>query len=192
MWKFGGHSKRGKAVMKAMTWLGGTMVGFLILVMAFVLFGPRFGWRVDTVLSGSMAPAFGAGDAVVIQEVDPAAVKVGDIITYRGPDNSRTIVSHRVVDITQRPQPVFTTKGDANEEVDNYTVPAQNVIGVVKFSVPLVGYFANFAKTRTGLIVLLIVPGLLVIGNEMRRIWVALSAMEKKKQHGSPAEGEPS
>ena len=182
MWKFGGHSKRRKTVMKAMTWLGGAVVVLLVLAMAFVLFGQRFGWRVDTVLSGSMAPAFRAGDAVVVQDVDPATVKVGDVITYRDPDKSQVIVSHRVVDVTKGPKLVFTTKGDANQEVDSYSVPAQNVVGVVKFSVPLVGYFANFAKTRMGLIVLLIVPGLLIIGNEMRRIWVALSAMEKKRE----------
>ena len=176
--------------MKAMTWLGGTMVGFLILVMAFVLFGPRFGWRVDTVLSGSMAPALGVGDAVVIRDVDAAGVKVGDVITYQAPGNRRMVVSHRVIDITQRPRLTFTTKGDANEEADNYSVPAQNVMGVVKLSIPLVGYFASFAKTKTGLLLLLIVPGLLVIGNEMRRIWVTLSALEKEREAGSSVEAE--
>jgi len=189
MRRSGTQNKRRKALTKALIWLSGAALTLLIGAMAFVVIGPRFGWRVDTVLSGSMEPAFGAGDAVVIQGIDPTRVKVGDIITYRASDDSSMLVTHRVVEIAGGSRLTFTTKGDANEEIDNYNVPAQNVIGVVKLSLPLVGYFANFAKTRTGLLVLLIIPGALVIGNEMRRIWVALSEMETKRKQANLSDG---
>ena len=155
--------------------------------MAFILFGPRLGWRVDTVLSGSMEPAFGAGDAVIIRDVGATDVKVGDVITYRSPGNESVIVSHRVVEVHPAPRLAFTTKGDANEEVDNYRVPAGSLTGRVVLSVPFFGYFANFAKDKLGLLLLLIVPGSLIIVIEMRRIWKALSAIEQDRQQSRPS-----
>ena len=175
--------------MKILKGVTTVLVALLVLAMAFMLLGPRFGWRVDTVLSGSMEPVFGAGDAVVIRNIDPTKVNVGDIITFRNPGNESVIVSHRVVQVEQGSQPIFSTKGDANEEADNYKVSSDNLTGLVTLSLPLVGYFAGFAKTRMGLVLLLIVPGLLVILNEMRRIWVTLSAMEKQRQSSPSTQG---
>lgn len=159
----------------------GIMLLVLIMVLAlFVLFAPRLsGWQIDTVLSGSMSPVLKVGDAVVTKPVDPNAITVGDIITYRSPVDGK-LVTHRVVEVEKHSAPIFRTKGDANSSADSYLVPAQNIVGKVSFHIPLLGYVAQFIKTPLGFILLLALPGAVIIGMELKNIWAALS--EKPKQ----------
>src|SRR5437868_2450342 len=87
---------------------------------AALLFVPRLlGWQVDTVLSGSMTPAYPVGSVLFVKPLSPAAVDVGDIITFRTGAGDGTPVSHRVVSVERSSNGLaFVTKGDANEEPD--------------------------------------------------------------------------
>ena len=157
------------------------MLLVLIMVMAlFVLFAPRLsGWQIDAVLSGSMSPTLEVGDAIVTKPINPDAITVGDIITYRSPVGGK-LVTHRVLEVEKHSAPIFHTKGDANNSADPYLVPAQNIVGKVSFHIPLLGYMAQFIKTPLGFILLLALPGAVIIGMELKNIWAALS--EKPKQ----------
>lgn len=148
---------------------------------AAILFAPHLGWRIDNVLSGSMSPAITVGSAVVTQPVDVRTIDVGDVITYRSPRNGE-VTTHRVVEIKSEIPRTFITKGDANEDVDPYTVPATNVEGKIVFDVPLLGYVADFIKTPMGFILVLGVPGGLIILLELRKMWIDLSEEDKRKK----------
>jgi signal peptidase len=116
------------------------------------------------VVSGSMAPAIGAGDVVVVGDSDPATIREGDVITFvRAEEEAPT--THRVVDIHQRDDRLaFETKGDANENVDPELVPESNVIGAVVLTIPYIGYVIQFVNTPVGFLLLLGLPlGLLVV-----------------------------
>jgi hypothetical protein len=65
----------------------------------------------------------------------------------------------------------------------NYLIVSQNVVGKVRFHIPLVGYVANFVKTPLGFILLLCVPGFIIIGMELRTIWTTIS---KRGKHKAP------
>ena len=107
----------------------------------------------------SMQPAICDGDILIVEPVEPAAVKIGDIILYRAEEN---IVAHRVLDLkksnVQSPgphashdrvthQPIegassagyypvpgthrsFTLRGDAASACDDH-VTAEQVLGRV-------------------------------------------------------------
>jgi signal peptidase len=94
----------------------------VIAVAALLLFaiGPRTGaYRTVTILSGSMAPAFSAGDAIITTPISASAIQVGDVITFHAPIEGRPVVTHRVIDVDQeRGRPVIRTKGDANDAAD--------------------------------------------------------------------------
>lgn len=86
----------------------------------------------------SMAPTLSEGDLVVMREVSPDSVDVGDIIQFRGEFRS---VLHRVVGIEGTgPNRVFTTKGDGNNVADPQPVRAEAVTGEVLFYIPKLGY----------------------------------------------------
>ena len=116
------------------------------------------------VLTPSMTPAIAPGDVVVVAERDPAAIEVGDVITFaRG--TSDVPVTHRVIDVVEEGGTiVFETQGDANEGPDPGLVPAANLVGAVTLTIPVIGYVIQFAGTQAGFITLVLLPfGLLAL-----------------------------
>lgn len=105
---------------RAGQWASGLFLTTAGLVLAVVSLGPLTGaYRLATVLSGSMTPGMPAGSAAVLVPVDPAALRVGDVITFHAPTAERPVVTHRVVEIGEPgPHPVLRTKGDANASAD--------------------------------------------------------------------------
>lgn len=124
-----------------------TIAARIVLVLSFLLLaalglGPRTGrYQVMTVLTGSMTPTIPAGSLVVVRPVDPANLRVGDVITYRIPVQDRRVVTHRVVELIQSgTAPTVRTKGDALEESDPWTTRfAGEPVWRVQASVPIVG-----------------------------------------------------
>lgn len=122
------------------------------------------------VLSGSMEPTASPGDAIVVEEINPAKIEAGDVIAFQ---KSRDGVptTHRVVTVTQSDSGLaFITKGDANEDTDPAAVPASRVVGRVMtveghlFVIPYVGHVILFIGTPVGFATLVGLPlGLLVL-----------------------------
>ena len=142
----------------------------LLLIAALIFFAPRFGWQVDTVLSGSMEPAIPTGSILVSRTVAADEIQVGDIITFSGSGRGR-FITHRVTAIERTNGIFFTTKGDANNTEDPFTIPDENVVGKVLVHIPLLGFLFSFLKTPFGMILTLVLPGLIIIGLELREIW---------------------
>ena len=128
----------------------------------------------EPVYTGSMEPAIPVGSVVVIKPVDTETLNIGDIICFRLSESATTTVTHRIINITNEG---FTTKGDANEDSDQWIVKKENVIGKAIFTIPYVGYLGYFVRTPIGFILLIIIPASLIIILEMRII-----AKQLKKQ----------
>lgn len=92
-------------------------------------------WRPYAIVTGSMEPAIARGDLVLLEKVNPGEIEVGDIITFR---EGRTPITHRVYSISE--DGVIHTKGDANAQVDPYSIHASDVIGRVKYKIPHLGW----------------------------------------------------
>jgi signal peptidase len=91
------------------------------------------------VTSGSMQPNIAVGSLLIVHTVDPAAVQVGDVITYAG-YTARNLTTHRV--LSRRyvaGQLHFQTQGDANDTPDVDLAPAAGVVGRATLDVPYVG-----------------------------------------------------
>ena len=124
------------------------------------------------VLSGSMNPVMQTGDMVVVRTMLPEDVGVGDIIAYHDPGGAENvIVTHRAIGIEREGATInFKTKGDANEDVDTYTVTSDDVIGEMVFVIPFLGYALDRAKGKLTFILLVILPSLLIVADELRKI----------------------
>ena len=142
------------------------VLGTVVLVAAPQALGAEASY---VILSDSMEPTFGAGDLVVVRSVPPDAVATGDVITFERADSDGTLtVSHRVVAVEERGGEIrYRTKGDANPSVDRRPVPTENLVGRVWFAVPLVGHLVIFARTPVGIVTLVVVPGVLLVVNEL-------------------------
>lgn len=152
--------------------LYGVIFASLLLVAGFIaISGLKIpgNYQLLTVLSGSMEPEINRGAVVVIKPSDE--YRVGDVITVAEPVNPKASLTHRVVEVKEREGKMFyVTKGDANNAADTEERPKGNVLGKVLFSVPLVGYPISFAKTREGLIFLIIIPATIIVYSELMSI----------------------
>lgn len=88
-----------------------------------------FGFRSFIVLTGSMRPTFDAGSFIIVQDIRPEDMHVGDIITYQVEGD--TMLTHRVVKIEKDDKggSVFITQGDANNAADINPVNPRQVVG---------------------------------------------------------------
>ena len=141
--------------------------------------GPRFfAYETFIVRSGSMEPSIGTGALVVVQPVDPRQIVVGDVITYRRPEDPDTTITHRVVDVRPATSgataPVFRTRGDANSAVDPWEVQLQGVAWRVSYSVPGAGFLFAFTQQPLGRALFLILPGLGLGALWLHRTWLRL------------------
>jgi len=161
---------------------GIALIFLLLTAAALVFISPRFGWRVDTVLSGSMEPALRVGDVVVTRPVELETLSSRDIVTFHSPLNS-SVISHRLISIEEGSSLSFRTKGDANEDADPFVLSSSNIIGEVCFRIPYFGYAAQFMKTPLGFLLTLCLPGLIVIIMEIVKIWRILTEREMEKKY---------
>ena len=142
-------SKTIKQIWNAVT----TVLVTVVVILALALAGARFvGMQVFTVLSGSMEPVYHVGSLIYVKEVDPYELEAGDVITYMLSDD--TVSTHRIVGVVpdeEDPAVIrFRTKGDANDAEDGTLVHYKNVIGSPVFTIPMLGYVANYIQNPPG------------------------------------------
>lgn len=125
----------------------------LVVILALLLVGARVvGLQVFVVLSGSMEPTYHTGSLIYVKKVDPYTIQEGQPITFMM--NETTVATHRVVSIVpDEEDPTvlrFRTKGDANDVEDGGLVHYKNVIGTPVFSIPYLGYVADYIQHPPG------------------------------------------
>ena len=133
-----------------------TILVALVVLLAVALVGVRLaGIRTFTVLSGSMEPTYHVGSLIYVKKVDPTTIRPGQVITFMLDEN--TVATHRVVEVVpdeDDPSTLrFRTKGDANDAEDGSLVHYKNVIGTPVFTIPKLGYVANYIQHPPGLYV---------------------------------------
>lgn len=125
---------------RAGAWAALALAGGVLLVMVLV---PRLaGASAYTVLTGSMSPGLPPGELVVVRAVDPAAVRVGDVVTYQLESGAPAVVTHRVAGVLVggAGDRSFRMRGDANAADDLEAVRPEQVRGVLWYHVPLLGW----------------------------------------------------
>jgi signal peptidase len=142
----------------------------LICFTVFTIIAPFLGWRIDVVLSGSMEPAVQTGSVVIVRPIGPEEIRTGDIIMYSSPDRT-SLITHRVVKIEYTPGLRFVTKGDANNNSDINPIQPDQILGIVTFTIPFLGYLTQFIRTPLGFILFFLTPAAILIGSEMFHLW---------------------
>ena len=136
------------------------LVTIVVLIAVFLMGSRLLGFRVFSILSGSMEPKYSEGDLIYVQQVDPSEVREGDDITFVLNENL-LVATHRVIDINHA-QKEFVTQGIANDTVDD-PVHFNNLIGKPVFSIPLLGYVSNWIQTSPGMYITIALGILLVL-----------------------------
>jgi signal peptidase I len=155
-------------------------IAFIVLVAVLLIVSilPITGnFKVMTVISGSMEPAIKTGSVVAVKPV--ADYKIGDVITFGPYSKTKAPTSHRIYDIkVVNSQPVYITKGDANNAPDTREIKKSDIVGKVLFSLPYLGYAVDFAKKPLGFALIIIVPAAIIVLDEAKKIY---GELKKKK-----------
>lgn len=146
------YSDMSKAIQKVWNVVTTSLVT-VVVILALLLVGVRFfGMQVFTVLSGSMEPTYHTGSLIYVKDVDYRELKEGDVITFML--DADTVATHRIVGLVpdeQDPGVIrYRTKGDANDTEDGSLVHYKNVLGTPVFTIPKLGYVANYIQNPPG------------------------------------------
>lgn len=167
-----------------------TVILFLnLIMMVFLVISSKasggepqaFGYQFKTVLSGSMEPTFRTGSVIAVKQVkDKNSLKKGEIVTFI--EEPGKFVTHRIIDVVKQGEDVlYTTKGDNNEEKDINPVFSDNVVAKYSgFTIPYLGYFIDFTQSPKGMAIILIIPGVILIGYASLTIYQAIKEIENK------------
>ena len=178
-----------------------TVLVILIVILAVLLVGVRLaGFRVFTVLSGSMEPTYHVGSLIYVKDVDYRQLEAGDVITFMLDEN--TVATHRIIQVVpdeDEPEVLrYATQGDANDAPDGTLVHYKNVIGTPVFTIPKLGYVANYIQNPPGtyiaisgaaiLLLLMFLPDLFS-DDEPKKTPESSGEAEPKKQKSSKKRG---
>ena len=150
-----------QTVKKVWSIVSTVLVVVLVLGAVFLMGSRLMGYRVYTVISGSMEPDISVGDLVYVKPVDPSTIQVGDDITFVL-NEDLVVATHRVIRIDAEKKHIYT-KGIANEIADTDPVHFKNVLGVVQFHIPLLGYVSDFIQNPPGMYITIAAGAALII-----------------------------
>ena len=115
-----------------------------IIIICLVIIGLNSGWfkyQILVVGTGSMEPNLNIGDVIVVKKIKDNQldkIKEKDVLVFK---KGNSIIVHRVVKINELGETVeYQTKGDANEDIDNFTPTQKDIIGITNFKIPVIGY----------------------------------------------------
>ena len=131
-----------------------------------------------------MEPNISTGSIALIKPA--SSYKIGDIITFEGnfkdARGKKIPVSHRIVEMrVERGNPIYITKGDANEERDSKEVPQSQVVGKVYLTIPYLGYAIETARTTYGFLALIIIPAGIIMWEQFGKIVREVKKMRDAK-----------
>ncbi len=159
------------------------VLAILVIVGALSLMSSRGipkNFRILVVRSGSMEPAIKTGSLVFVRPSEE--YNVGDIITFNK-INTKEPVTHRIKQIEEVDSTkIYTTKGDANNTLDLDKILGGQIIGKVFSHISYLGYVIAFTRTTPGFIILIIIPALLIIYDEINNIKKELRLRKEGKK----------
>jgi signal peptidase len=147
------------AKMKIFSWLATSLLGVALVGLAFVYVNPEY--HLLLVRSGSMTPAIHTGDLIVNGPVSGpigGEIEEGTVITY---ERNKDLITHRVLSVEGT---TLTTKGDAVEDPDPWSVSLSSVRSIYLFKIPFVGYLTSFVQTKMGWFMTIIIPSAILVG----------------------------
>lgn len=111
---------------------------FIVIIVA--LTSGIFKYFFLTVGSGSMRNELQVGDVIIVKKLNENEfdqIEVGTILVFK---IENKVVVHRVIEIEKGNDYIsIYTKGDNNKDRDNWVVKKENIIGLTKHKIPLIG-----------------------------------------------------
>ena len=147
---------------------------------------PLTGRQTLVIVGWSMEPSVPSGSAVVITPVQPADLRVGDVVSLRsGPEQA--VFTHRITRFVEVDGQLFMqAQGDANRDVDPSLVPFVAVLGRVDWSFPAVGLLVAYLDLPAGKLFAIFLGLTLIVSLRLLDKLAAVAAEEDRFSHRLP------
>ena len=115
----------------------GTTVAAVLSVLVVCLVSNKFKYGILVIATGSMTGTINKGDAIIFEQYDKKPLEAGTVIVFQ--KENKEIV-HRIVNIKmENNEYVYKTKGDANQQEDDFNVYTEDIRGIAKLKIPSLG-----------------------------------------------------
>jgi signal peptidase len=109
-----------------------------MLIGVIMLISNQFRYGTLVIATPSMTGELNVGDAAIFERYDGQAIAEGQVIVF---ENDRSMIVHRVVNIEKVNNVTrYYTKGDFNDVIDDGYVVDSEIVGLVHFKIPYIGY----------------------------------------------------
>jgi len=140
------------------------------VVLSLVVVPSLLGYPALTVQGGSMGDSLPDGSLAITRWVAADEVETGDVIVIK--HANATAVIHRVVTIEEQDGGfVVETKGDSNRTADPGYSVLNDRVAVHAYTIPYVGYAADFLRTPLGWTLFVLIPIGVLCFRTLRDIW---------------------
>ncbi|MBN2113923.1 MAG: signal peptidase I, partial [Acidimicrobiia bacterium] len=124
------------------------------------------------VMSGSMEPAIPTGSLLLVRRIPAAEMAVGEVVSFRHPDDPGRLLTHRVQSVSVEGDRVMVeTRGDANTGAEKWAVSGSGTVGRAVWHLPLLGYLVVPIQGVAARILLLVAPALALAVLLLIDIW---------------------
>ena len=177
-----------------------TLLVVFVLMILFVVILQRVsnnsislgGFRIFNVVSESMVPKYVIGDVLLSKTADPAKIKVGDDVVYKGEvgDFSGRIVTHQVIQANKVGDKYkFITKGIANPAEDP-EISGEQIYGVIIGEVPVISSISKLLNNLYSLYFFIFVPMVIIVFVEIRKVILNIKEAKEEKEENKKKEEE--
>lgn len=144
------------------------IISFFIVLVVSIIFVQRIsnnkvsfcGYSMYTIITESMVPKYNVYDMVIVKDVEPSELVVGDDVVYMGAvsDFKDKIVTHQIISITKKDGRFhFRTKG-INNDIEDPSIDESQVMGKVIFKSSLLSLISKIVNNPYGFYFVIFVP----------------------------------
>ena len=115
-----------------------TLVAAAIMTFVIMLVSNQFYLGSLVIATDSMTGEINKGDVVIFERYEEQLVTEGQVIVFESDDS---LIVHRVAEIKIiNGNTIYYTKGDANDNLDVGFITDENIVGLVNYKVPYIGF----------------------------------------------------
>jgi signal peptidase len=115
-----------------------TVMAAIIMIGVVMLISNQFYYGSFVIATDSMTGEINKGDMVIYERYEDQLIIEGQVIVF---EKNKSMIVHRVADIKIiNGVTRYYTKGDANEDLDAGYITDSNIVGLVNYKIPFVGY----------------------------------------------------
>lgn len=115
-----------------------TVLVLVIMVGTVMLVSNQFRFGALVIATDSMTGELNKGDVALFERYDDQFIAEGQVIVF---EQSKAMIVHRVVDIQiVNGNTRYYTKGDANEDPDSGFITDADIVGLVDYKLPFLGF----------------------------------------------------